>query len=292
MPTLTAPPRGLGRGPLLRRRVVTGLVVAPRTYTAAPQVPSDALRVRVAGELVARELARHLDASLQEPGAPVVRTPRAAAVRRWYRAFAAHRRVGTLLAGLDDRSHVLHAVPVGGVLGIDHLLVDPHGVLVLRTAHHAGERVHVHRRTVRAAGRPAGHVREVERQVALVAATLRAAARHDVPVRGVVVLVGARSVRAIDLPPRITVLTDGELLPWLARRPRLASQVVVERVALAAADPRTWGLDPGDDDAAGRRHGQACVDAVRAALGRWPLRLVSTGVNISRCRIKGRAAVR
>lgn len=222
------------------------------------------------GELVARELARHHDASVQGRERLVVRAPRAAALRRWYRAVAAQQHVAALLAGLDARSHVLHAVPVGGPLGVDHLVVGPDGVVVVRTAHHAGERVSVHAWQVRADGRPVGHVREVERQVRLVAATLSAAVGHDVAVRGVVVLVGARSVRATDVPRRVTVLTDEDLVGWLARRPRVVSQVVVDQVAAVAAAPRTWGLAPGADDVAGRRHGQACVEAVATALSRWP----------------------
>ncbi|MGJ7439882.1 NERD domain-containing protein [Aquipuribacter sp. MA13-6] len=283
MAATTAPVQGpaTGRGPLLRRRVVTGLVVTPRrpqpsaTPCSGPCRHEDRrcgsdLSARVPGELVARELARHHDASAQGPGGLVVRAPRAAALRRWYRAVAAQQRVAALLGGLDARSHVLHAVPVGGPLGVDHLVVGPNGVVVVRTAHHAGERVSVHACQVRADGRPVGHVREVERQVRLVAATLGAAAGHDVAVRGVVVLVGARSVRATEVPRRVTVLTDDDLVTWLVRRPRVVSQVVVDRIAALAADPRTWGLDPGTDDDAGRRHGQACVEAVRVALSRWP----------------------
>lgn len=284
---LTEPRRydpGAGRGPLLRRRVVTGLVVAQRrplhdTTRAADHDRADDradLTARVPGELVARELARHHDASPQVGGRVVVRGPLAAALRRWYRATAAHQRVGAALAGLDGNHHVLHAVPVGDAFGLDHLIMGPGGVVVVRTAPHAGERVRVQARQVRADGRPVSHVREVERQVRQVAALLGAAG-YDVPVRGVVVLVGARSVRAAAVPRPITVLADDELVGWLARRPRVVSQVVVDRLARTAADPLTWGAPTAADDVGRRRHGQACTEAVRAALGRWPA--VRTGTS-------------
>jgi len=274
---------GAGRGPLLRRRVVTGLVVAPRRplddVGRAGDSPPDAgtdLTARVPGELVARELARHHDASPQVGDRVVVRAPLAAALRRWYLATAAHERVGAALTGLDAHHHVLHAVPVDGAFGVDHLVVGPGGVVVVRTAHHRGERVKVQARQVRADGRPVGHVREVERQVRQVAAQLSAASGYDVAVRGLVVLVGARSVRTADVPRSVTVLTDDELVGWLARRPRVVSQVLVDRLARTAADPLTWGAQTGPDDVRRRRHGQACTEAVRVALGRWPSVRVGT----------------
>ena len=271
MAATTAAPRGPGSGPLLRRRVVTGLVVAPlpRPGDDVDPTPATDLTARVPGELVAARLVGHHDAALVG-GRLVVRAPFAAAVRRWYRAAVAHRRVGALLSGLDPRWHVLHAVPLDDGLGVDHLVVGPGGVLVLRTAHHVGERVHVRDRQVRADGRPLGHVRDVERQVREVAARLGAAVTEEVPVRGVVVLVGARAVRAVDLPRPVTVLTDEDLVGWLSRRPRLVSQVVVDRLGRAAADPGTWGATPEPTEAVRREHGQACVEAVGAALGRWP----------------------
>lgn len=263
---------GAGQGTLLRRRVVTGLVVAPRRPpdddADGPPDPCTDLTARVPGELVARELARHHDTCPRVGGRLVVRAPLAAALRRWYRATAAHERVGAALAGLDGNHHVLHAVPVDDAFGVDHLVVGPGGVVVVRTAHHAGERVRVQARQVRADGRPVGHVREVERQVRQVVAVLGAAAGH-VTVRGVVVLVGARSVRTADVPRSVTVLTDDELVGWLSRRPRVISQVVVDRLARKAVDPLTWGAPAGVDDPGRRRHGQECTEAVRAAMGRW-----------------------
>lgn len=274
----TAPERDtrISRGPLLRRRVVTGLVVAPRGPVGGPGrgapepvLRRDQLLARRPGELAARELARHHDACERRNGRVVVAPPLAAAVRRWYLATQAQRHTGSLLAGLDPRSHVLHAVPVDSGLGVDHLVVGPGGVVVLRVAHHAGERVSVQERQVRADGRPLGHVRHVERQVRQVADRLGAAAGHDVAVRAVVVLVGARSVRASDVPRLVTLLTDDELLGWFAQRPRVVSQVDVDRVAALAADPATWGVELAQDETAAREHGEACVDAVRAATTRW-----------------------
>ncbi len=267
---------------MLRRRVVTGLVVAPRTppdaWPATPGPdPLGPLAARLPGELAARELARHHESCSVRDGRVVVRAPLVAAVRRWYRAAVAQRRVGALLGGLGDGSHVLHAVPVADGLGVDHLVVAPGGVVVVRTAHHAGERVLVRGRQVRADGRPLGHVREVERQVAAVADRLGAAAGLEVPVRAVVVLVGARSVRAADVPRPVTVLTDDDLVGWLARRPRVMSQVVVDRLAALAADPVTWGADVEPDEASRRVQEQACVDAIRAA-SRWrPVRAATSG---------------
>ena len=96
---------------------------------------------------------------------------------------------------------------------LDHLLVGPGGVVVLRTAAHPGETVRITGSLVRAGGRPVSHVRLLRSQAATVTERLRGRRPARCLCAGVVVVVGARSVQATGLPAGVAVVRLEDLAP-------------------------------------------------------------------------------
>jgi hypothetical protein len=160
---------------------------------------------------------------------------------------------------------VQHAVPTSGSSWLDHLLVGPAGVVVVRTAAHPGDAVRVSGSLVRAGGRPVSHVRLLQQQVRTVTERL-GAGDLQVVVRGVVVVVGARSVRAGGLPAGVAVVRLEDLARWSGDLPAVLSRVDAARLAETAARPSTW---PAELDApAGAEERHRLREEDRAALTR------------------------
>jgi hypothetical protein len=261
-------------GPRPSRRV-TGLV-RPRQPSPTEHLPGsrtdpapEDLRERWPAELATREVLRAA-ARLPAPGRLGRLTLRPAhlpAVRSRYLEVLGQRHVGRLLDSLGPAWHVLHAVPILG-RGADHLLIGPTGVVVVDAAHHPGARVVVQGRQVRVDGTPAAHVRRVERLVAEVTTALGGDGPTALPVRGVVVVHGARALTVRDLPPGLHALTSGELGSWLRARPTVLSSVDAARVADVAARPSTWGEADDGLDPAGRAARRVEERTAVDALGR------------------------
>lgn len=270
---------GTGNGPLLPRRVVPGLVRGASVPARLPSVdrPVDApgaedLSRRVPGELVTRELVRrHETAPPPSRWARLTgRSPIGYATAQTFAQAVGERHVGALLADLGPRWHVLHALPLeqheppGAAADVDHLVMGPAGVWVVETTNRPSQHVWVVGHRGRVGSQPVGHVRAAGSTAERVARLLSAAVGHDVVVRPVVAVVGARSVTAHDLPPGMLVTGADALPDWLRQRPAVLSSVAVDRIAAAAADPRTWGVRTitstrpavGDSDAAAS-HGVA-----------------------------------
>ena len=196
------------------------------------------------------------------------RDPFGPALRHAHEAVLGQQQVGRVLARLGPGWQALHDVPTSGRSWLDHLLVGPGGVVVLRTAAHPGEAVRVAGSLVRAGSRPVSHVRLLRSQAATVTERLRGA---DLPVavRAVVVVVGARSVQASGLPAGVDVLRLDDLARWVADLPTVLSRVDVSRLVETAARPSTW---PAEVDAPDRHLGaeerQRRREADRSALAR------------------------
>lgn len=257
--------------PLRRRPPVHALATrlpAPRSRPVAEDAVPEDLRDRLPGEHVTRLLV-----SRAVPGTrrwwPSARDPLGPALRHAHEAALGQQQVGHVLAGLAPAWRVLHAVPTSGRSWLDHLLVGPGGVVVLRTAAHPGAVVSITGSLVRAGGRPVSHVRTLHQQRATVTQRLRGA---DLPVavRGVVVVVGARSVRAEGLPAGVQVLRLQDLAAWVAGLPTVVSRVDVSRLAATAARPGTWPTEV--DAPAGAADRTRLRESDRAALARLTAR--------------------
>ena len=215
---------------------------APTDRHAPPETFSEDLRDRFPGEHVTRLLVVGAAARALAPagrGRSAARDPLGPGLRHAHQAALGQQQVGAVLAGLPRTWHVMHCVPTSDRSCLDHLLVGPGGVVVLRTAAHPDWALRVTGDIVRPDGRPVSHVRLLRRQVGIVAERLRG---PDLPVRllGVVVVVGDRSVRTGDLPAGVSVVRLGGLASWVADLPTVLSQVDVARLASSASRPGTW----------------------------------------------------
>ncbi|MFC3689548.1 NERD domain-containing protein, partial [Aquipuribacter hungaricus] len=224
--------------------------VPPTARRPDPDAVPEDLHDRLPGEHLARALAARAAAVPRAPRRPATgRDPLGPALRHTHQALLGQQQVGAALVGAGGGWHVLHAVPTAGREWLDHLLVGPGGVVVLRTAAHPGEDLRIAGSLARAGGRPVTHVRLLARQTAAVAHALREAdarsTRAPVPVRGVVVAVGTRAVRARGLPAGVEVVRVEHLRAWLRGLPTVLAQADVHRLAATAARRSTWPAEDG-----------------------------------------------
>ncbi|WP_084265330.1 nuclease-related domain-containing protein [Actinomadura macra] len=138
--------------------------------------------------------------------------------------------------------HVLHAVPVGrNGADIDHVLIGPFGVVTVNTKTTRGK-VWVAENAMMVSGVKVDHLRNSRHEAQRARDLLAIACGHHVPVRPVIVFVGATSwtVRGGG-PTDVAVLQDVKALRrWLRRRGRVLTPEQVTAVHAAARRPRTW----------------------------------------------------
>lgn len=197
--------------------------------------------------------------------------------RPWYKGALGEIRVGQLLDRLGPEWTVLHAVPVGaGTSDIDHVLIGPAGVFTLNTKNHANQSVWVAGSTLMVAGHRQRHIPNAAHEAARAAKLLAAVVAEPVPVTGVLVIVGAKSLMVREKPADVTVVTDRQLLRWLTRRKPILAPGQVARIIAVASLPGTWHRNPpkpGNPDVLYRRFTelQKKVDSARRRRTAWAL---------------------
>lgn len=196
----------------------------------APNQPGESLRAQLdsarRGRL-ARWCARRL-------GRPVPEYDAARALRAAEVSGAALDRLG--LGGW----YALHALPLPGGAEVSHLLVGPGGVFALRSSWYPAAQAVVADDEVRGA-EPLPLVRHCRRAAASATYVLSRAASTEVPVRGVLILVGAnRIVRPPQVASDITVLREGDIHGAFARHGGLLTTTEADRLYALARDRRTW----------------------------------------------------
>lgn len=154
------------------------------------------------------------------------------------------REVGRRLDALRHRSgpaarwHVLHDVPLDDERDderVDHLLVGPGGVCAVTTLHLPGSRVRAARGALVVDGQREPHLRRAQQRARAVQRRLAEATGVDVPVRAVVVVLGAER---LGLPLRtgeVAVLRAPVLVRWLRRQPHRLDPTTATRLAAAVA---------------------------------------------------------
>jgi hypothetical protein len=127
------------------------------------------------------------------------------------------------------------------VPGVDHLVIGPAGVFAVRTVHHPLGRLTVRGDRFRVAGRRYRHVGETRWRAGRVAAVLRAATELDVPVHGVLAVMGAPGgVRIKRQPVDVTVVTARTLTAFLHSQATMLETESVRRLHHVAARRTTW----------------------------------------------------
>lgn len=181
-------------------------------------------------------------AAVPPPVAPLV----VPAERSWLVGAAGEQRVAAVLQSLtrvDPLWQALHSIPVGTRgADLDHLVMGPGGVFTLNTKHHPRSSVWVGGDAVLVNGAYQPYVRKSRYEAARASSLLSQACGFPVPVRGLVVTVGARlSVKTA--PADVVVLDEATLASWLRRQPALLTTATLGHVHAAARHPSTWSPD-------------------------------------------------
>lgn len=167
----------------------------------------------------------------------------------WYQGATAEIAVGKVLSSLGPEWTVLHAVPVGvGSSDIDHVVIGPGGIFTLNTKNHSGHSVWVAGRTLMVSGLRTRHIPNSLYEAQRASRLLSSALGMPVSTTGVLVIFGAKNLTVKERPADVVVLSAQQLVRWLGRRPQLLSMSETERIATAAANPRTWHRHPQSTD--------------------------------------------
>lgn len=162
--------------------------------------------------------------------------------RRWRLGAAGEVAVARRLDRLDGSWTVLHAVPVGDRgSDIDHVVIGPGGVVTVNTKNHPRAAVWVGGDTFMVNGHRQRYVHNSRHEAARAARLLSARLGFDVPVVGVIAVVGASRGLTIRQQPRdVTILACRSLDRWLTGRPAVLRRGQAELVVDAARRSTTW----------------------------------------------------
>lgn len=165
--------------------------------------------------------------------------------RAWRIGADAEEAVAAKLAKLDDRWHVLHAVPVGeNGSDIDHVVIGPGGVFTINTKHHPDAAIWVGGNTFLVNGQRVPYVRnsrfEARRTAKLLTAALGGV---PVPTVGVIAVMGAHKGFTVKSQPPdgdVHVVTRRKAAKWLSKQPMRLDGVQVASVYAVALRSATW----------------------------------------------------
>ena len=160
--------------------------------------------------------------------------------RAWRMGAEGEEPVARQLSKLDPaRWLVLHDIAIGTRgANVDHLVVGPGGVFTLNTKNVRGK-VWVAERVFMTNGHRTDYLPKAVREAERVSRLLSRAVGGIVPVRGVIVVM-CDSFKVKAQPLDVTVVRRREVRPWLEKRPTALAPDHIDRIADAAAAPRTW----------------------------------------------------
>lgn len=145
------------------------------------------------------------------------------------------------LAKHDERWRFLHALPVGDRgSDIDHLVMGPGGVYSLNTKHHPGADVWVAGEAFMVNGHRQPYVRNSRYEAKRAASLLTDACGCPVGVTGVIVLVGAGSMKIKEPPLGVHVIDRAALVRWFRRQTPALDEVAIGSVFEASRRSTTW----------------------------------------------------
>ncbi|WP_454151492.1 nuclease-related domain-containing protein [Microbacterium lacticum] len=151
------------------------------------------------------------------------RSPLSDESRPWYVGALGELDVASRLDSLGDEWTVLNSAPIGTRgSDIDHVVVGAAGVFTINTKFHEGARVWVGSHRLLVNGQAKDHLRNTRYEATRTQKLLSAAAATDVPVGGVIAIVGAKQITIREQPADIAVLDIARLTRWLKKqKPRL-----------------------------------------------------------------------
>lgn len=173
------------------------------------------------------------------------RSPLSDESRPWYVGALGELDVARRLESLGPGWTVLHSVPIGTRgSDIDHLVVGPAGVFTINTKFHEGARVWVASRRLLVNGQAKDHLRNARFETTRTQKLLSAASGTEVPVRGLIAIVGAKEIKIRERPEDVTVLAETQLTRWVKRQKPRLDQTQLSTLAELVCNAPTWTSEP------------------------------------------------
>ncbi|MCP2637650.1 NERD domain-containing protein [Microbacterium sp. HD4P20] len=169
------------------------------------------------------------------------RSPLSDESRPWYVGALGELDVARRLEMLGPDWTVLHAVPIGTRgSDIDHVIVGSAGVFTINTKFHEDAKVWVGSRRLLVNGQRKDHLRNARYEADRVRRLLTTATGEDLPVSGLVVIVGAKEITVREQPADVRVLRATDLVRWLRRQKRRLEPEQIEKIAAIMSRRDTW----------------------------------------------------
>jgi hypothetical protein len=148
--------------------------------------------------------------------------------------------VARRLRRLDPRTwRVIHSVPVGEYVDIDHIVIGPPGAFTLNDKHHPDKRVWVDTRAFWVDGQRQPYLHNSRREARDAARRLSLTCGFRVPVEPVIVVVGSYlTIRA--QPEGVHVVGRKSIDKWLSARAPLWTNETVQAVYERGRRSSTW----------------------------------------------------
>jgi hypothetical protein len=188
----------------------------------------------------------------QAPRGPVARlfgrSPLSGESRPWYVGALGEIEVAESLRALSTRGEswrVLHSVPVGsGASDIDHVVIGPAGVFTLNTKNHPGKKIWVGEHVLLVDGHKTAYLRNSRHEAQRASILLATALGSPVPVKPLVVVVGAAAITVKQQPVDVAVVPAARIERYLRKQKPVYSVDEVRELTRAALKPRTWQPRP------------------------------------------------
>ena len=173
------------------------------------------------------------------------RSPLSDESRPWYLGAIGELHVADRLNSLGEGWSVLHSVPVGTRgSDIDHVAVGAAGVFTINTKFHDDARVWVGGRRLLVNGQATDHLRNSRHEATRTHRLLSAAVGAEVPVRGVIAIVGATQITIREQPADVAVLDAARLTRWLKKQKPRLDPAQTAAVSALVRDVATWTKEP------------------------------------------------
>lgn len=173
------------------------------------------------------------------------RSPLSEESRPWYLGALGELDVAGRLDSLGEGWTVLHSVPIGTRgSDIDHVVVGAAGVFTINTKFHEDARVWVGSRRLLVNGQAKDHLRNSRYEATRTQKLLSAAAGTEVPVTGVIAIVGAKQITIREQPADVAVLDATRLTRWLKKQKPRLDQAQTAALSALVRDAATWTGEP------------------------------------------------
>jgi hypothetical protein len=181
------------------------------------------------------------------------RSPLSDESRPWYLGALGELDAARRLDALGEGWDVLHSVPIGARgSDIDHVVVGAAGVFTINTKFHEGARVWVGSRRLLVNGQAKDHLRNTRYEATRTQKLLAAAAGTDVPVAGVIAIVGAKEITIREQPADVAVLDAARLTRWLKKQKPRIDRAQADALSALVRDAAIWTGEPSHEpDVAG-----------------------------------------